>query len=112
GNFCRVRRRTRCFGRESLKAGRTLDGFIGFLRGLGAPRLVAMLAVTLTLIGFFGFVALRVSDSGMVPVFANLSLQDASSVIKQLDAQNIRYETSRDGTAILVPSDQVSSVRM
>ncbi len=89
-----------------------MDGFIGFLKGLGAPRLVAMLAVTLTLIGFFGFVALRVSDSGMVPVFANLSLQDASSVIKQLDAQNIRYETSRDGTAILVPSDQVSSVRM
>lgn len=71
-----------------------------------------MLAVTLSLIGFFGFVALRVSDVGMVPVFSELTLQDSSAVIKELEAQNIRYETSRDGSTILVPSESVAQVRM
>jgi flagellar M-ring protein FliF len=89
-----------------------LGGFLEFLKGLGAPRLVAMLAVTLSLIGFFGFVALRVSDAGMVPVFSELTLQDSSAVIKELEAQNIRYETSRDGSTILVPSESVAQVRM
>ena len=89
-----------------------MGGFLDFLKGLGAPRLVAMLAVTLSLIGFFGFVALRVSDAGMVPVFSELTLQDSSAVIKELEAQNIRYETSRDGSTILVPSESVAQVRM
>jgi flagellar M-ring protein FliF len=89
-----------------------LGGFIDFLKGLGAPRLVAMLAVTLSLIGFFGFVALRVSDKGLVPVFSDLTLQDSSAVIKELEAQNIRYETSRDGSTILVPSESIAQVRM
>ncbi len=92
--------------------GRNLGGLIDFLKGLGAPRLVAMLAVTLSLIGFFGFVALRVSDAGMVPVFSELTLQDSSAVIKELEAQNIPYETSRDGSTILVPSESVPQVRM
>lgn len=82
------------------------------MKGLGAPRLVAMLAVTLSLIGFFGFVALRVSDKGLVPVFTDLSLQDSSAVIKELEAQAIRYETSRDGSTILVPSESIAQVRM
>lgn len=71
-----------------------------------------MLAVTLSLIGFFGFVALRVSDAGMVPVFSELTLQDSSAVIKELEAQAIRYETSRDGSTIMVPSESVAQVRM
>jgi flagellar M-ring protein FliF len=89
-----------------------LGGFLDFMKGLGAPRLVAMLAVTLSLIGFFGFVALRVSDKGLVPVFSDLTLQDSSAVIKELETQNIRYEVSRDGSTILVPSESVAQVRM
>ncbi|BCJ89988.1 flagellar M-ring protein [Terrihabitans soli] len=89
-----------------------MGGFIDFLKGLGAPRLVAMLAVTLSLIGFFGFVALRVSDAGLVPVFSDLTLQDSSAVIKELEAQNIPYQTSRDGSTIMVPSESVAQVRM
>jgi flagellar M-ring protein FliF len=92
--------------------GQVLGGFLDFLKGLGAPRLVAMLAVTLTLIGFFGFVATRVSDGGLVPVFTDLTMQDASAVIKELEAQSIKYETNRDGSTILVPTDAVAQVRM
>jgi flagellar M-ring protein FliF len=99
-------------GAVSPATGQNLGGFLDFLKNLGAPRLVAMLAVTLTLIGFFGFVAMRVSDHGLVPVFADLTMQDASAVIKELETLNIPYETSRDGSTILVPNESVASVRM
>lgn len=71
-----------------------------------------MLAVTLSLVGFFGFVAMRVSETGMAPVFTDLSMQDASSVSKELESQGIKFQTSRDGTTILVPLDQVAQIRM
>jgi flagellar M-ring protein FliF len=89
-----------------------LGGILDFLKGLGAPRLVAMLAVTLSLIGFFGFVAMRVSDSSMVPVFTDLSIDDSSSIIKDLERQGIQYVMKNDGAIIMVPKDNVARLRM
>ncbi len=69
-------------------------------------------AVALSLAGFFTFIAIRVTEPDMVPVFSDLAMSDAAGVVKELEAQGIKYEASRDGSTISVPSDQVASVRM
>ena len=72
-----------------------------------------MAAVTLTLIGFFAFVILRVSRPDMGVLFADLSIQDSSSVIKDLDARGIAYETRGDaGQTILAPRKDLARLRM
>jgi flagellar M-ring protein FliF len=71
-------------GAESLGQ-LVLQGLVDFLRGLGASRLMAMIAVTAALIGFFAFVIMRVTTPQMTTLFTDLSLEDSSSIIKDLD---------------------------
>ncbi len=68
--------------------------------------------VALALVGFFAFVIIRVTTPDMVPLFTDLSPQDASAVVKELDQQNVPYELKQDGAGILVPKDQVAKLRM
>ena len=85
---------------------------MGFLRGLGASRLMAMVAVTAALIGFFAFVIMRVTTPQMTTLFTDLSLEDSSGIIKDLERQAIPYELRNDGAVIMVPKDKVTRLRM
>jgi flagellar M-ring protein FliF len=79
---------------------------------LGASRLLAMIAVTAALISFFAFVIMRVTTPQMTTLFTDLSLEDSSSIIKDLDRQGIAYELRNEGSVILVPKDKVTRLRM
>ena len=85
---------------------------LAFLKGLGASRLAAMAAVTLALIGFFGFVIMRVTTPQMTTLFTDLSVEDSSSIIKELERQAIPYEMRNDGAILMVPKDKVTRLRM
>ncbi len=89
-----------------------MQGLVSFLRGLGASRLMAMVAVTIALIGFFAFVIMRVTTPQMTTLFTDLSLDDSSAVIKDLERQAIPFEIRNDGAIILVPKDKVTRLRM
>lgn len=85
---------------------------MAFLRGLGAARLTAMVAVTAALIGFFGLVIMRVSAPQMTTLFTELSSEDSSGIIKDLERQGIPFELRNDGAVILVPKEKVTRLRM
>jgi flagellar M-ring protein FliF len=89
-----------------------VQSLIGFLKGLGAARLMAMIAVTAALIGFFAFVIMRVTTPQMTTLFTDLSVEDSSGIIKDLERQAIPYELKNDGAAIMVPKDKVTRLRM
>jgi flagellar M-ring protein FliF len=89
-----------------------LQGLFDFLKGLGAARLMAMIAVTAALIGFFAFVIMRVTTPQMTTLFTDLSLEDSSGIIKDLERQGIPYELRNEGSVILVPRDKVTRLRM
>ncbi|KJC50163.1 flagellar M-ring protein FliF [Bradyrhizobium sp. LTSP885] len=89
-----------------------MQSLVAFLRGLGAARLVAMVAVTAALIGFFAFVIMRVTTPQMTTLFTDLSTEDSSGIIKELERQAIPYELRNDGAAIMVPKDKVTRLRM
>src|SRR5206468_284343 len=98
------------WGRISGAVG--LQGLAGFLRGLGASRLMAMVAVTTALIGFFAFVIMRVTTPQMTTLFTDLSTEDSSGIIKDLERQAIPFELRNDGAVIMVPKDKVTRLRM
>ena len=89
-----------------------MQGFFDFLKALGAPRLAAMAAVTVALIGMFAFMILRVTAPQMTPLFTDLSVEDSASIIKDLDRQAIPYQIKNEGSIIMIPKDQVTRVRM
>ncbi|HWX63493.1 flagellar basal-body MS-ring/collar protein FliF [Bradyrhizobium sp.] len=89
-----------------------MQGLVDFLKGLGASRLMAMVAVTVALIGFFAFVIMRVTTPQMTTLFTDLSMEDSSSIIKDLERQGIPFELRNEGSIIMVPKDKVTRLRM
>jgi flagellar M-ring protein FliF len=85
---------------------------VGFLKGLGASRLLAMVAVTTALLGFFAFVIMRVTTPQLTTLFTDLSVEDSSGIIKELERQAIPFELRNEGAVIMVPKDKVTRLRM
>jgi flagellar M-ring protein FliF len=89
-----------------------VQGLTEFLRTLGATRIAAMAAVTLTLVGFFAFLLLRVTSPQMTTLFTDLPVEDSNAIIKDLERQGIAYEIRNEGSTILVQKDKVTRLRM
>ena len=53
-----------------------MQGLVEFFRTLGAARMGAMAAVTIALVGVFGFLILRVTSPQMAPLFTDLAADD------------------------------------
>jgi flagellar M-ring protein FliF len=73
---------------------------------------MAMVAVTAALISFFAFVIMRVTTPQMTTLFTDLSVEDSSGIIKDLERQGIPYELRSEGSVIMVPKDKVTRLRM
>ena len=73
---------------------------------------MAMVAVTAALIAFFAFVIVRVTTPQMTTLFTDLSVEDSSGIIKDLERQAIPFELRNEGSMIMVPKDKVTRLRM
>jgi flagellar M-ring protein FliF len=73
---------------------------------------MAMVAVTTALLGFFAFVIMRVTTPQMTTLFTDLSTEDSSGIIKELERQAIPFELRNEGAVIMVPKDKVTRLRM
>src|SRR3954465_3372404 len=73
---------------------------------------MAMVAVTTALLGFFAFVIMRVTTPQMTTLFSDLSAEDSSGIIKDLERQAIPFELRNEGAIIMVPKDKVTRLRM
>jgi flagellar M-ring protein FliF len=73
---------------------------------------MAMVAVTAALIGFFAFIIMRVTTPQLTTLFTDLSVEDSSAIIKELERQAIPFELRNDGAVVMVPKDKVTRLRM
>ncbi len=89
-----------------------MQNLLEFIKTIGAPRIAAMGAVTLALVGFFGFLILRVTTPDMTPLFTNMTMEDSAAIAKELDREGVAYEIRGQGDVIMVPRDRVARLRM
>jgi len=83
-----------------------------FIRSIGAARFGVMAGVAAALTAFFLYVAGVISQPAKTILYADLEPRSAAAVTAKLDAMNVPYEARGDGGTILVPSDQVTKLRM
>lgn len=88
------------------------QGLSQFIRSFGAARFGAMAGVAAALTAFFLYAAGVVSEPAKSILFAGLEPKDAAQVTAKLDAMAVPYEAKGDGGTILVPSNQVTKLRM
>ena len=97
---------------ENPQGGHVFQSLFDFLKSLGAPRIAAMGAVALGLVGFLVFFVMRMSASPLVTLYSDLTFEDSNAIVRELDARAIEYDLRQDGAVILVPQDQVLRLRM
>lgn len=89
-----------------------MDTLLLTLRNLGPMRLLIMGAVLLGMIGFFFFLATRLTSPQMALLYSNLEAQDSAAVVSQLQAQNVPFELRAGGTQVFVPEGQSGQLRL
>ena len=83
-----------------------------FFKAIGAARFGVMAGVAAVLTAFFLYIAGAITEPPKTILYAGLEARDAAAVTAKLDAMNVKYDAKGDGGTILVPSDQVTKLRM
>jgi flagellar M-ring protein FliF len=89
-----------------------VDNITQLINRIGLPRLAAMAVVAMLMLGFFGFLVMRASTPTLAPLYTGLSLEDSSAIVTELQTLNVPFEVRGDGDTILVPRDQITTLRM
>lgn len=89
-----------------------MGGLLQFFNRLGLARVAAMGVMAVLMLGFFAFLIMRASTPSLAPLYSGLSLEDSGAIVKELQTQNVAYELRGDGDTILVPRDQITTLRM
>jgi flagellar M-ring protein FliF len=82
------------------------------LRKLGPVKLGALAAVAAAMLGFFAFLAIRLTEPDMALLYANLDPADSGRIVEQLDKLGVPYQLASDGATIRVPADQALRLRV
>ncbi len=89
-----------------------MGSLVQTLQKLGPVRLAAIGVALIAIIGFFIFVATRLTSPSMGLLYGDLDVKDSAQVVSKLDGLGIPYEIKGDGSSILVPQDQVARLRL
>ncbi|WP_067340483.1 flagellar basal-body MS-ring/collar protein FliF [Stappia indica] len=89
-----------------------MNGLADLVKALGPARLGAMGAVAAILVGVFAFIMLRVTAPQMTPLYTDLTFEDSSAIISQLDSLAVPYQIQNEGATLLVPEADVFRTRM
>ncbi|WP_415156435.1 flagellar basal-body MS-ring/collar protein FliF [Maritalea sp.] len=96
----------------NFELGGRVNGFGEFLARLGIARVAAMAVTAVLMVGFFGFLIFRVTSPQMAPVYSGLEFEDSAAIVKELRTMGVPFEIKGDGESILVPRDQITTIRM
>ena len=87
-----------------------MGNLVAFLRNLGTVRLAIMGAVLIGLLFFFTFMISRLTGTNFELLFTVQDQADQSQITSQLSARGVPFDV--EGDRILVPADQVASLRL
>lgn len=89
-----------------------MNPFADALMKLGPMRLLAALGVTAVVAAALFALIFRVGGEEKALLFSGVEMAEAGEIAAKLEASNISYELTGDGTTILVPRSKVLSARL
>lgn len=104
-------------GRWGLRTERgifVVNELLGIVRSFGVARLAAIVGVTTGVAVALGLIILRIGETPMNILYADLELRDAQSVIERLEQTGVKHDVREQGgrVAILVPRDQTARLKL
>lgn len=89
-----------------------MNTMVQSLKDFNQVKLAAMIGVAVVMIAFFAYISLRVAAPTMAPLYNSVPAEEGGKIVTELELENVPYQLRRNGTQILVPSDQVDKIRL
>lgn len=85
---------------------------MNLLKNLSKTKIAAIIGSAVGVLVVIGFVVFNLSKPTMVPLYGELTSDDASLVVAKLQAMGKQYTTDKNGKSIMVPVADVLPIRM
>ena len=89
-----------------------MNNILQALKNMSPGRLASIAAIIIFLISFFVYIGIQMSSSEYAVLYTDLELEDAKQIVSRLDAGNVKYKLTKNGTEILVPVEDVNRMRI
>lgn len=89
-----------------------MNAMVQSLKEFNQVKLASMVGAAVVMVAFFAYISLRVAAPTLAPLYNSVPVEDGGKIVSELELQNIPYELRRNGTQIMVPSDQVDKLRL
>ncbi len=89
-----------------------MSALVDTVKGMNRAGAMVLLGLAGLLIVGFIVMALRITTASMAPLYTDLTLEDSSRIIAELEKTATPYELQGNGSTIMVPSDRVLRLRM
>lgn len=95
-----------------VATGRRLAFYEKLMAQLGPGRMLMMGGIGLVLVLGLTALALRGPSADMAYLFTDLDPAGAQAITEKLSSQNVPFQMSADGTAVMAPRDKIAELRM
>jgi len=89
-----------------------LEFLQSLLAQIGRARALLVGAVGIALLAALTMIALRPGSGNMGYLYTDLDPSAAQNIVEKLKGQNVDFQLSADGTAIMAPEDRIADLRM
>ena len=92
--------------------GLKVNNFWQTIKNLSPGRLAAIAAVIIFLVSFLGYMIARMNNTEYVVLYTDLEMEGAKEIVTKLEADNVKYKLTKNGTEIQVPAEDVNRLRV
>lgn len=92
--------------------GPKVNNFWQTIKNLSPGRLAAIAAVIIFLVSFLGYMIARMNNTEYVVLYTDLEMDGAKEIVAKLEADNVKYKLTKNGTEIQVPAEDVNKLRI
>lgn len=89
-----------------------MNNFWQTIKNLSPGRLAAIAAVIIFLVSFLGYMIARMNNTEYVVLYTDLEMEGAKEIVTKLEADNVKYKLTKNGTEIQVPAEDVNRLRV
>lgn len=89
-----------------------MNNFWQTIKNLSPGRLASIAAVIIFLVSFLGYMIARMSNTEYVVLYTDLEMEGAKEIVTKLEADNVKYKLTKNGTEIQVPAEDVNRLRI
>ncbi len=89
-----------------------MNNFWQTIKNLSPGRLAAIAAVIIFLVSFLGYMIARMNNTEYLVLYTDLEMEGAKEIVTKLEADNVKYKLTKNGTEIQVPAEDVNRLRV